>query len=602
MSKVSPKIALLLDSGVAKHKAGDLSGALADYDKVLKRNPIQPDALWLKGALQIHAGLPKQAVTLLEKAAKFRPNDVGILNDLGMALEAVGDVEGSRVMFEKALEIEPAHASALVNLARFFLADGQPNAALDAADKAIRTQSLLVKAHNVRGNSLKNLDRPNEALLAYDTSLALEPDSPEVLLNKGILLYEMKEFEEAKEIYQRVLKITGNGSTQWADATMGLGLIESDTGDLASAINVYDQVISVRHNHVLSLVNRGVAKAKLGQIEAAASDYAAALEIDPDCSEASHKLGHLQLLQGQWAKGWDGYESRWHVSSNISDRRDRGLPMWKGNLQVPNQKVLIWGEQGLGDQILFASMLPELVKRGVQVVVEIDPRLVPLLSSYSTTMPIFGYDAIPPEVITEVSSQLPIGSLGRVCRSSRDDFPEPCRYLDVDSHLVLSFEKKYEALAQGRLKVGIAWESINPSIGAAKSLPLRHWSPILKEKDLFFVSLQYGDCAQEVKAVEKETGVPIYVDSDFDPMQSLVDAAAQVASLDLIIATSGTVVHLAGALGKETWLMIPAVPEWRWGLTGDESLWYRHVKIFRQNQPGQWSGAISKVTEALSLT
>jgi tetratricopeptide (TPR) repeat protein len=600
VSKLSQKVAGLLDSGLAKHKAGDLVGASEEYDKVLKRSPTQPDALWLRGLVHLQSGASEAAVPMLEKAAKFRRNDPSILNDLGMALEASGDVPRSRTMFDKAIQIDPSHASALTNTARLLLADGDALAALEAADKAIEAQAFLVEAHNVRGSALHRLGKLAEARAAYAAALALEPANAEVLLNKGILLHELGDLDEAQVTLERVLGVASRGSAYWADATMTLGLIESDQGRFAEAIDIYSQVIELSASHVSSYVNRGSAQENIGHVEAAADDYAAALEIDPQCTEASYYLGRVKLLQGQWEEGWSGYESRWDVSSYVSQRRDRDLPQWDGSQPPAQKKVLVWGEQGLGDQILFANMLPEIVEKGVEVVAEFDPRLVPLLPRLSRLMPVYGYDTVPSDVIAACASQMPLASLGKLCRLVPEDFPEPTRYLDVDEGLVEQFKKKYQALARGRLKIGIAWHSINPSFGEAKSLPLNHWAPILKARDSFFVSVQYGEPRQEIADVEKATGVEIHVDDDFDPFVNFSHTAAQIASLDLVIATSGTAVHLAGALGKETWVMVPHVPEWRWGLSGNNSIWYPDVRIFRQDRPRQWTKVVSDVAEALA--
>lgn len=599
MSKISPEIASRLDEGFTKHKAGDLKGALILYEKVLKKHPAQPDALWLKGTIFLQSGDPHLAIPLIEKAIKARPDDAAIWNDLGMALEATGDQAGSRKVFEKAVALDPTQASAQINLARFLVGDRDFDAALDAIDKAIGAQAYLPEAHNVRGSVLRDLGRLDESLAAYATGLSHDPHNAEILVNKGLLLHQQNDLLGTRTALERALKVAPEGTAPWADATMTLGVISAEAGNLEDALDIYDQVIGVCPDHVITRINRGGVRERTGQLDGADSDYRAALAIDPGCKDAQYNLSRLQLLRGQWSDGWDGYETRWGVSSFVSKKRDRGLPLWDGN-DLPGQELLIWGEQGVGDQILFSGILSNLSDLDLEVVVEIEPRLVPLIQRASQTLSVYGYDSLPEEVIKSCRAQIPIGSLGRLFRRSLADFASPQSHIKADERSVADLANKYKAHAEGRLMVGIAWHSVNPSFGTAKSLSLEQWSPILKSENAFFVSLQYGDTGAAIADAENNTGVRIFSDPDVDPMQSLDAAASQIAALDLVIATSGTAVHLAGALGKEAWVMVPKFPEWRWGLSGDAALWYPNVQIFRQTEKDQWSEVLDTVAKALS--
>lgn len=598
MSAITPKVAALLDQGLASQRTGDMAAALKVYEEILENNPAQPDALWLKGVALFQSGNTNDALTLLKSAINIRPGDAAIWNDLGMVFEAIGESERARLAFEKAAGLDPSLASAQVNIARMAMKNNDAQSALAAADRAIVTQPSMKKAHIVRGNALRALVRPDDALAAYAVVLARESDNAEALLNKGLLLHEQGNLESARAALQRTLKSAEHRSSIWADATMTLGLIEAETGDLATARQHYDAVLTVVPGHTGALVNRGELRQRLGDLGGSESDYNQALDGDPASIVALYNRSLLRLLQERWSEGWDDYKCRWQSPHFDSSKRDRGLTAWDGSL-TQGLKLLVWGEQGLGDQILFAEPLSDLTAAGMIVSVEVDPKLVPLLARNRSDLSVYGYDAIPLEVINDCDAQIPIGSLGRFLRRKAEAYSKTTSFLAADSDSTRTLRVKYSELAQGRTLVGIAWHSINPSFGGEKSLPLEQWGPILQTEDAVFISLQYGSIEDAVTAARKRTGADVYVDAEVDPFLDLDLAAAQISAMDVVIATSNTTVHIAGALGQEAWVMVPRVPEWRWGISGERVPWYPSVRVFRQPKVNDWSGVMTKVSDAL---
>ncbi len=345
-------------------------------------------------------------------------------------------------------------------------------------------------------------------------------------------------------------------------------------------------------------MNRGEVRQRQGDIDGAKQDYDQALVVNPVSATAHFNRGQHCLLKEQWTEGWAGYGWRWQSEHFDSKKRDHGLPVWDGALE-DNLTLLIWGEQGIGDQILFASLLDELVARSLSFVVEIDPRLVPLLQRGRTGFTVYGYDRVPEEVLSRCQSQLPIGSLGAFLRSKPEDFPGNSAFIEADAERIAILKQTYQVKANGRPIVGVAWHSANPTFGEDKSLSLEAWAPILKTGDAQFVSLQHGDVKTDVEAACNAFGVEIMIYGDIDPMTDVDLAAAQIAAMDLVITTSNTVAHLSGALGQETWVMVHKVPEWRWGLERTDSLWYPNVRLFRQTVAQDWSGPVTDVASAL---
>lgn len=595
MRALTPKLADLLDKGLASHKAGDIDAALKVYARILKKRPAQPEALWLKGVAMLDLGNPESAVKAISRAVKGRPDDAAILNDLGMAQEAAGQFGAARASFRQALQLNPESYAVQVNIARCALADGDAANALQAVDRALAAQASYCVGHNVRGLALKALGRRDEALVAFAAALSQEPDNTEVLFNKGDLLRELGDDTNARLTLERATFIAATGSTDWIKATMTLGLLSATAGHVDVARENYDAVLSFLPTHVETLVNRGELSQTQGNLSEAEADFNSALETDNACAAARFNLSRIHLQRQKWSEGWDGYESRWEMPDFVTESRSRGVVAWDGSVS-PGLKLLVWGEQGLGDQILFSSQIPDLLQKGLNPALEVDPRLAPLMQRSFPDLEVCAYDCMDSAAQSLIDSQVPMGSLGRVVRRSESDFGKASPFLQAEPNLSQALRERYSELAKGRKIVGIAWHSINPSFGAQKSLSLDSWGPLLSQHaEAFFVSLQYGDIRNAVQNASDASGADIFVDAQVDPISDFDAAAAQVAAMDLIVSTSNTAVHLAGALGKPTWVMVPHVPEWRWGLQGETVPWYESVRVFRQPKQGDWEPVLTDV-------
>ncbi len=593
-----PKLATRLNQGLESHRAGDLQAALKAYDSVLKKKPLNADALWLKGSVFVGLGDGPSAVAWLTKAVKRRPADAAITNDLGMAYESCGDIEAARDAFKKAQGLDPEEPSVRVNIARYALADGQADVALHEADEAIKTQPYLVEAHNTRGLALVTLGREEDGLTAFAAALEQSPNDVGVLFNKGDLLRKRGAFENGQLALRRVADLAGPGSDDWAKAMMSLGLIHVELGQYTDAMTCYNSVLGQCPGHVDTLTNRADLRYLLGDLVSAEQDNTLALGLDGDNATARSNQAFIHLARRNWGVGWDDNEARWLVDEPTSIRRDRGIPAWDG-VSSEKTSLFVWGEQGLGDQILFSTQVADLVASGVHPTLEVDRRLAPLLQRSFPDLTVFAYDEISVEGLRVFDGQIAMGSLGRFLRRSAESFPEPKAFLKQDAELTEQLRRKYLEGATGKPVIGLAWNSINPRTGSRKSLPLAEWGSILTMTDAHFVSLQYGEVDAAIEAAKIATGVHIKVDADVNPMADFDAAAAQVAAMDLVIATSNTAVHLAGALGKTVWVMIPAVPDWRWGLEGDTAPWYPNLRLFRQKEQGDWGPVIREVSTAL---
>jgi hypothetical protein len=387
-----------------------------------------------------------------------------------------------------------------------------------------------------------------------------------------------------------------------ASALQLLGRSEEAGQDIARAM-------ALAPNDCVVLAGRGILREQAGDYQGALADYRAALTAethrsDDAVADAEQKLGLLLLSLGRLADGWPLYRAR--MQTGIQDTRGdtyrRLLPEWDGTIR-PGQRILVWGEQGIGDQVIYAQMLPELAARGMVPIGACDARLAPLLRRSFPGIEIAAMNAGNDKgLAAQADVQAGIGALGAVLRPTLADFPPAKPYLVADPALVADFRSRYRGMGR-RHVVGLTWRSRNTTVGDFKSVPLTAWAPILNRKDVLFVDLQYGDTADERRAVAERLGVDILHDDSVDQLVDIDRYAAQAAAMDLVIGSSNSGLHIAAALGRPCWALLPAGAGrlWYWFLEGDRSPWYADLRLFRQapSLGSDWTAVIEGVAAAL---
>ena len=388
------------------------------------------------------------------------------------------------------------------------------------------------------------------------------------------------------------------------DVYYNLGNSLRELEELEKAINVYFQAIELNPSFASAYNNLGATLQEQGNLDQAIHAYHKVFEINPEDEGTHYNLGMLQLLTGDFKNGWQQYQWRWKCDDFPSENRPFHQPSWNGS--NPSAKtILVWAEQGIGDEIMFASMLNDLRQSNANIMVECEQRLISLFQRSFPDIRFFCRTNPPDQQLLNpnIDYQISMGSLGQWLRTDLDSFKQgQSYYLTACPDKTAELRNKYQQLANNRKLVGISWKStgINKRRALAKSIPLKTWIPILSRSNCYFINLQYGDVGSELSQFESETRLKIHWDKEIDPLTHLDDFAAQISALDLIISIDNSTVHMAGALGKKVWTLLPYAPDWRWLLGKEDTIWYPTMKLFRQNKIEDWQDTFQQLRSMIT--
>ena len=438
-----------------------------------------------------------------------------------------------------------------------------------------------------------------KSIQAYEKAIEIKSNYAEAYNNLGNVYQEQRELELATQNYLKAIEIKPTHTV----AHNNLGNVYQEQGELELATQHYLKAIEMQPHSAESHNNFANAYQEQGELELATQNYLKAVEMQPDFAEAHNNLGQILLLLGDFRRGWPEYEWRWKCRKFSVGERHFPQPVWTGG-NLRGKSILVWTEQGIGDEIMFANLLNDFKRIDTDIIVECEKRLVPFFQRSFPEILFLARENPPnPRLLSsEINYQISIGSLGQWLRPNEESFNQNKHpYLTTCGDKSEQIRERYQQLASGNILIGISWKStgIRERRTLSKSTTLKDWIPILSQQNCYFINLQYGDIKPELEHFQSETGFRIHHDREIDSLRNLDDFGAQVSALDLVISTSNTTAHIAGALGKGTWILLPYMPDWRWMLNRKKSLWYPRMTLFRQNTIGNWSDVFQQVGSEL---
>ncbi len=592
-SNAAPSPSYTLAQAFELHRAGRLDEARRRYEDILTRDPRNPDATKLCGLACFQLGESEEAAELLQKAEAIAPGDPDIPYNLGIVLLSLSRLDAAESAFRRALASRPDHAAALNNLGSVLRQAGRHDEAEAACRRAIEADPGLVDAQVNLGIVLTESERFAEAEVSLRRAVSIAPESAQAHDSLGLLLNALERFEEAEAAHRQALEL----APESAAAYYNLGVVLKEQWKIDEAGAAYRQALEISPEYDEVHNNLGTVMLILGRIDEAESAYRRAIEITPDYADAHFNLSVILCLTGRLAEGWSEYEWRWRRRG--VDLRPFGQPMWDGT-PLDGRTILAWAEQGIGDEIQFAGLIPDLMKSGASIVVECAPRLVPLFTRSFAGVEVVPRQDPPLSHLDDpsIDFQVPMGSLCKWFRSDLSRFPERRGYLLADEDRVRDLRGRYDN-GGGDLVVGIAWRNAKRDTLGKIAPDLMEWNPIFRVPGFRFVNLQFGDTHEERAAIKARTGHELIHDTEIDPLVNLDDFAAQVAALDLVISTDNSTVAVAGALGVPVWTLVSAVPSWIWMQDREDSPWYPTMRLFRQTERGDWSDVFERLCEEL---
>lgn len=574
---------------------------LADLLDSLLRHSLRARRSRLAGKLletamaQKDAGNFADARSSLERALALDPNHAGAHYWLGIVLAREKAYADSATHLERALVLDSAIPDGWIDLGNVLALQREFPRAANAYRAALATVPDSALAHLNLGHALKEMGQLEEALGHLRRAYELAPGAENALRNLVSGLIESDRCEEALAVAADA--VARDPASYEGRLAHGLALQKSH--DAVGALAAYEAALKARADDAELHDNRGTAFLELGRLPEAIASYERALALRPDFALPAFHRALTWLLQGDYARGWEGYELR--LLDKDYPGRTLNYLRWDGGA-LGGLTLLVTREQGLGDEIMFASCLPSIVEAAGHCIVECEPRLLGLFRRSFPAATVFASTpdgSLPREVAArKVDAMIPAGSLPRLLRKSLADFPRHSGYLRADPQRVVRWREQLEQLGPG-LKVGISWRGgVRKTRRALRSIPLERWLPIVEIPGTQFISLQYtADAGAEIEALRGQHGRRI--EHWTEAVDDYDETAALLTALDLTISVCTAVIHLGGALGRPVWVMAPYSPEWRYGFSGDTMPWYPSVKVFRQPAFGEWGPVTSSVAAEL---
>jgi|SRR5580704_7909625 tetratricopeptide (TPR) repeat protein len=538
-----------LNEGLALHRRGQLREAEKIYARVLKAMPDNFDALNLLGGVKLQQGRMGEAQRLFSAAAKADPQSPHAWSNLGQSLHALKRFQEALECLDKALALAPGDTFILNHHANVLMSLDRWDNALAEFQTVLAHTPQHVQARLNSGVARAALGLPVLALADFDTTLALAPDHPKAHYNRGVTLIKL--------------------------------------GRYAEAVAAYDRAVAAAPEHAAAWVNRGKALAQLSRFREAIVDYDKALAIDNHANAHFNKALALLTL-GDYRAGFAEYESRWR-RTGMPEQKSRGKPLWLGEYPLARKHILVHAEQGLGDTIQFARYVPRLTASGATVVLEVQPELKALMKTLEGAAAIIARDGpLPPFDV-----HCPLGSLPLAMKTEPSSVPAQIPYLGADDTRMAKWSARLETLPRPR--IAIVWSG-NPDHenDRNRSIAFSRLKPLF-DLPASFVSVQRDVRNEDAENLAAETRVTQLGGE----LEDFTDTAAVLALCDLVIAVDTAVVHLAGAMGRPVWVLVPFAPDWRWSLQGETTPWYPTVRLFRQTSLDDWDGVIARVGDEL---
>lgn len=494
----------------------------------------------------------------------------------------------------------------LVKKAEILAENGMLLEAFAVYEKVLAVNPRDVELLEATGDFARQWNMLKEGEAFYCAALEVSPLNLDLMNKRALCLHHMGKFDEAMEVFRNAIEFSGSGTPElWGN----LGITCAEAGDTDNALIFLEEAVSMDPRHPASLANIGELYSRLGETKKAQKYLKRAMEVLPDDVNSRFNFAMAVLKSGDLKRGWSLYEARLDARVATAAIYTHGLKRWAGQ-PVGEGELLICQEQGLGDQIMFMSMISDIEKIAPKPVLETIDRLESLVGRSfpdvtigkhvkETVMKkgIYRYEWLD-DLEVKPKYWVPMGSLGRYVRASLEDFPNYNEFIKPCPEKVAHWRKWLDSLPKGR-KVGLCWRSTNLSAKRLKNyMSLETYGEILKAEDMVWINLQYDECSEELAKIRELHGVEVHVPPDLDQFNDFENVAALIKALDMVVSAPTVVRALAGAMAVPTMLIVPTRIWTSFGHDGRECF-YPSVNMIHPDKWGDWEESAGKALAAI---
>ena len=609
----------LMENALAQHQAGRLGDAESLYRQILARFPDHGDALHFLGLAAHQRGQHQEAVALMDRALRAAPNYAACHSNRGNALLALGRVEDAITSFRQAISLKRDLAEAHLNLGNALHVQGHPEEAIASYRRALRLTPNSAETHYNLGRVYQAQGKLDDALRSYRRATTLRPDYTEAHFSLGNVLQVTGAADDALASYQRVVTLQpGHAAAHnnlgaqfeaagrldeamasyrralalqpdFPEAHNNLGNVLLTMGHPGDAIASYSAAVAARPDYAAAHNNLGNALQATGRLDEAIASHDLALTLQPDFPDARWNKSFALLLKGDYAAGWPLFEARWELLGKHTGGQQFSQPRWRGDAPIAGRTLLVHHEQGLGDTLQMLRYAPMLADRGARVLLQVPPPLAAIAATVPGVAAIVRTD----EPLPSFDLHCPCMSLPLAFHTTLATVPSAVPYLHADPAARAAWSTRLGPAK--RRRVGLTWSgSAAHRNDRQRSLPFAQLLPLLAaEAGFHSLQREYRNGDAEQLAADGR------VQDHAADLGDLAATAALIDQLDLVIAVDTAVAHLAGAMGKPVWLLLPAAPDYRWLLGRADTPWYPTMRLFRQPVAGDWNAVISAASDAL---
>ena len=640
--------------GTLRFEQGQALEAARLIEAAVRVNPRNTTAWGNLGGVLMHLAHPEQATACYRRAALLAPErPVGVA---GLSQSTTGP-DRARTLRQR-LVLSPLDPEAHIEAGNDRSGEDDKAGAAERFRRALLINPRSFAGMFNRGNALRDLDRSAAAERCYERAMAIEPRSANVINNRGLLAFNVGDWPTALQFFTRAVRTDRLHTAGWSNLARTLqkqgrddeaalafrrgltidprnmraccelaGLLDRDRWAFRG--RVVDPFAPTAYNRLALMATRGTDRAgvmpwlhrgacirpddpdawynigvelgRTGNAEAAAKYGKMATAI-----RDSHALAHLNtalalLVLERFQEGWEEHRRRVDSADAAPFMRYFTIPEWIGQ-EIAGRRLLVWGEQGIGDEVQFMTLIRHLLRRGATLTVLTEPRIRPILrrSFPEIAVPDVANPSGGLEDHYGCDMHVALGDLPHRLRlfCGGTEMPEP--WIVPDPDRTAELRAGLQARHPGKRLVGITWRSVAPKTGGRRTIPLELWRDIAATPGVAIVSLQYGLKQDDLDAFA-ELGVEVDHSHGIEPILDLDGLAALVAAVDLVVCPTNNTVHFAGAMAKPCWVMLPTKPDWRWGLARSDSLWYPNTRVFRQESDDDWGPVMKRVADELRV-